>query len=366
MSPRHGTGSRMFLRTAPTVKYARSADGVSIAFSVVGDAPTTAVFVPGVISQLEVAWDEPMYRRFMGELAARYRIVVFDRRNTGISDRVGAAVSLGDLTADLRAVLDASATERAVLIGFSMGSLAAIQFAVEQPDRVQALVVIAGMARWMRARDQSFGLTRSGFEAMVTALEEGWGTGVSLPGSCPSMMADRRFREWGARLERHSCPPGTVRSVFGLAAACDVRSVLGDVRAPTLVLHRAGDQVVDVAHGRHLAESIPGALFRELKGDDHVFFVGDQRAASNEVVRFLAEVVGVEGSPRGVRSVVESSLAVDELDVAELVAAGLTNSEIARRLYVSPYTVDGRLRRVFSKLGVRRRSELAAQIGSLT
>lgn len=364
MSPVHG--ARMFLRAAPNVAYARSTDGTSIAFSAVGDAPTTAVFVPGVISQLEVAWDEPMYRRFMGELAARYRVVVFDRRNTGLSDRVSSAVSIGDLTADLRAVLDTSGTDRAVVIGFSMGSLAAIQFAVEAPDRVLALVVISGMARWMRARDQSFGLTRAGFDAMVEALEMGWGTGVSLPGSCPSMMGDRRFREWGARLERHSCPPGTVGSVFGLAAACDVRSVLGDVRAPTLVLHRAGDQVVDVAHGRDLAESIPGAVFQELKGDDHMFFVGDQRAISINVVQFLAQVVGVEDCPRGVRSVVERSLAVDELDVAELVAAGLTNSEIARRLYVSPYTVDGRLRRAFSKLGVRTRSELAAHIGSLT
>jgi pimeloyl-ACP methyl ester carboxylesterase/DNA-binding CsgD family transcriptional regulator len=356
----------MFLRTAPNVAYARSENGASIAYSVVGGAPTTVVFVPGVISQLEVAWDEPMYRRFMAELAARYRIVVFDRRDTGLSDRVGAAVSLGDLTTDLRAVLDATATERAVIIGFSMGSLAAIQFAVEHPDRVLALIVIAGFARWMRARDQPFGLTRSDFEAMVRSLEEGWGTGVSLPGSCPSMMADRRFRDWGARVERHSCPPGTVRSVFGLAGACDVRPILGDVRAPTLVLHRAGDKVIDIAHGRHLAESIPGAVLRELKGDDHVFFVGDQRAETDEMVRFLAEAVGVERSPRGVRSVIERSLAVDELDVAELVAAGLTNIEIARRLYVSPYTVDGRLRRAFSKLGIRSRSELAAHIGGLT
>jgi pimeloyl-ACP methyl ester carboxylesterase/DNA-binding CsgD family transcriptional regulator len=366
MSPRYGAGSRMLLRAAPNVRYARSADGARIAYAVVGDAPTTAVFVPGVISQLEVAWDEPMYRRFMGELAGRYRVVVFDRRGTGLSDRVGAAVAHGDLTADLRAVLDASDAERAVLIGFSMGSLAAIQFAVEHPDRISALVVIAGMARWLRARDQSFGLTRAEFELMVGALEEGWGTGVSLPGSCPSMMADRRFREWGARLERHSCPPGSVRSVFALAAACDVRSVLGDVQAPTLVLHRAGDQVIDVAHGRHLAASIPGALYRELKGDDHTYFVGDQRAMSNEIVGFLADVFGVDGPPRGLRSVVERVLAVGELDVAELVAAGLTNIEIARRLYVSPHTVDSRLRRAFSKLGVRRRSELAAHIGSLT
>jgi DNA-binding CsgD family transcriptional regulator len=175
-------------------------------------------------------------------------------------------------------------------------------------------------------------------------------------------------------MERHTCSPGSVEALCRWAATVDVRSLLADLRLPTLVIHRQGDRSVPVADGRYLAEHIPGAEFAELPGEDHTLFVGDQRATVGAVIGFLdREVTG--GALRAALRRADrknaagtgwDSLTTSEQEVARLIASGLTNNQVAARLGMSPHTVDGRLRRVFAKLGVNTRVELTAEYARVT
>jgi pimeloyl-ACP methyl ester carboxylesterase/DNA-binding CsgD family transcriptional regulator len=356
----------------PPVRYAQTADGVHIAYCEFGDGPVTIVTLAPVISQLEIAWEEPRFEHFMSRLGSVARVIMLDRRGAGLSDHAtasGEQLSLAALAADVVAVLDATGTERAVLCGLSMGSMVAVQFAADHPERTEAVVLISGIASVSAAPGFPIGLPPEGVDAWIDYIIDGWGTGIAVEADAPAMRSDERYVEWAGRLERHSCSPGMVAAMLRKAAGYDVRSLLGDLPAPALVLHRRDDRGVSVEHGRYLAANLRDATYVELAGDDHTFFLGDQDALLDALFEFLdARVTGglIGERLRAARRRSDygygwESLTAREREIATLAASGMTNVAIAETLRMSRHTVDGRLRRVFTKLDVGSRVELAAE-----
>jgi DNA-binding CsgD family transcriptional regulator len=188
------------------------------------------------------------------------------------------------------------------------------------------------------------------------------------------MRDSARYREWAARMERHTCSPGSVEALCRWAAGIDARPLLASLRVPVLVIHRQGDRAVPASDGRYLAEHIPGAEYAELRGDDHTLFAGDQRAVHRAVIGFLDRTVASGAMRAALRRADRKNaagtgwhaLTPSEREVATLIAAGMTNSQVAIRLRISQHTVDGRLRRVFAKLGVNTRVDLAAEYARVT
>jgi pimeloyl-ACP methyl ester carboxylesterase/DNA-binding CsgD family transcriptional regulator len=355
----------------PEVCYAGADDGVTIAYTVVGDGPVTVVFVSPLISQLELAWEEPALEHFWSRLAACARVVMFDRRGAGLSDRslVGERLSLPALALDIKAVLDACDTGQAVLFGVTFGCPVAIHFAASYPDRAQALVLAGGFAKMTRLGEFDFAADPAQVGEWAARTARAWGSGIVFGANAPAMRDNARYRDWAGRMERHTCSPGSIDALCKWAATVDVRPLLADLRVPTLVIHRQGDHAVPVTDGRYLAEHIPGAAYAELPGEDHTLFVGDQRAVLGAVIGFLDHAVAGGALRAALRRADRKnaagtgwdSLTPSEREVARLIASGMTNSQVATRLRMSPHTVDGRLRRVFAKLGVNTRVELTAE-----
>jgi pimeloyl-ACP methyl ester carboxylesterase/DNA-binding CsgD family transcriptional regulator len=356
----------------PRVQYARTDDGVTIAYSVLGDGPLTIVVVPGTLSQLEVTWEEPAFEHFMSCLAACMRVVIFDRRGAGLSDQFvasGDRLALPRMAADLEAAMDATETSAAALLGVSLGAMTSVQFAAEHPDRTLAIALIGASAKVTQADDYPFGVDPGTIDEWAAMASEGWGTGVGVDVHSPTMASDDRHRGWVARLERHTCSPGMGEAALRVSASYDVRSLLNSLHAPTLVLHRVDERVVRLEQARYLAEHIAGARLVELPGEDHTFFLGEQKPLLDALVQFLDEHVADGALSERIRQLERrssfgygwDSLTASEREVATLAANGLTNAQIAERLRMSRHTVDGRLRRVFAKLDVISRVELSAE-----
>jgi pimeloyl-ACP methyl ester carboxylesterase len=279
--------------TPPETRYARSGD-VSIAYQVVGDHGPDLVVVPGWISHLEYMWEEALFGAFLRRLASFARLILLDRRGTGLSDRVGDLPSIEDRMDDVRAVMDAAGSTSAALFGISEGGPMCITFAATYPERTSALVLYGTLARFTAAPDYPLGLPPEALVTFTDRMFRGWGTGVSARGFAPSRADDEAFRASWARLERLAVSPAGIRSILRMTAATDVRHVLPAVRVPTLVLHREGDRPVPIALGRYLADHIPGSRFVALPGIDHAPSAGDVEALVGEVEEF---VTGVRHEP---------------------------------------------------------------------
>lgn len=372
-----GSKTRVVGVLRPEVRYARADDGASIAYSVVGDGPVTIVLVSPLVSHVEVIWAEPALEHLISRLGVCSRVVVFDRRGIGLSDASpgqGEGAGLSRLAADVAAVLDGCDTQAAVLMGVTFGVQPALQFAADFPGRTQALVLVGGWAKLMRIMQFDFETDPGQIDAWAEAAARRWGTGTMLAAHAATMRESARYREWAARVERNASSPGAVAAMLRWAAGLDARPLLGRVRAPTLVLHRTADRTVPVEHSRYLAAHIPGATLVELPGEAHTIFLGDQRPVIDAMVGFLdREVAGGalraalrRADRRNASARGWSSLTPAEREIADLVAAGMTNSEIAARLHISRHTVDGRLRRVFAKLDVNTRVEVTAERARIT
>jgi pimeloyl-ACP methyl ester carboxylesterase len=270
----------------PETRYARSGD-VSIAYQTVGDGPLDLVFVPGFVSHVEHWWEEPSSARSLQRLASFSRLILFDKRGTGLSDPVAGVPTLEERMDDVRAVMDAVGTERAALFGASEGGPMCCLFAATYPDRTSALVLYGSAPRGS-PDPGSPSIPSMGVPGrFVDAFAWGWGEGVTLPLFAPTMSGDERLREWWGRLERLGASPGMMRAAVQMAAETDITSILPTIRIPTLVVHRAGDLVVDAAGGRYLADHIPDAKYVELSGEDHLPFFGDIDALLDEIEEFL-------------------------------------------------------------------------------
>ncbi|HSS36225.1 MAG TPA: alpha/beta hydrolase, partial [Patescibacteria group bacterium] len=257
---------------APTTRYARTPDGVSIAFQVVGDGPRDLVWVPGWVSHLEAAWDEPTMARFFERLASFSRLILFDKRGTGLSDRVpdSELPTLETRMGDVQAVCDAVGSERVALFGVSEGASMCLVFGATYPARTTAIILFGGFARRQVAPDYPWGGSAEEHAAFLAEIEHDWGGPVGLERRAPGKRGDARFRDNWARYIRMGASPGAALALTRMNAEIDVRPVLAAVRVPTLVLHRAGDRTISLGAGRYLAERIPGATFVELAGDDHL------------------------------------------------------------------------------------------------
>jgi pimeloyl-ACP methyl ester carboxylesterase len=274
----------------PATKYASSGGGVSIAYQVLGDGPLDLVLVPGWASNLDVFWEEPAVEQFLRRLASFSRLILFDKRGTGLSDRVVDLPSLEVRMDDVRAVLDAVGSEHAALFGYSEGGSMCALFAATYPARTSALIMAGAYARAMVAPDYTFGGTNEQLEAFVEQIARDWGGPLGIKARAPSRANDPRFRDWWAHNLRASASPQAAAMLVRMNTQLDIRNVLPCIRVPTLVLHSVNDHTVDVRHGRYLAEHIPGAKYIELQGPDHVPFLSDSDTIVDEIEEFLTGV----------------------------------------------------------------------------
>lgn len=260
----------------PATRYALSGD-CSIAYQVMGEAPIDLVMVPGVVSHVEFFHETPGYTAFLRRLSEFARVITFDKRGQGLSDRVSAP-SLEERMDDVRAVMDAVGSKRAAVMGFSEGSPMSALFAATYPERVEKLLLFGGFALSAMAAD---------FEAKAAERLKSWGTGEILKQAWPSLIAKPGGIEVMAKIERLSASPGAIRALTLLNAQIDVRPILPTIRIPTLVMHRTGDLQVPIAAGRALASQIPDAKFIEYPGEDHVYWSGDVEAFLGDIEEFV-------------------------------------------------------------------------------
>jgi class 3 adenylate cyclase len=261
--------------------YARSGD-LRIAYQVVGDGPLDLVFVPGFISNLDHYWDQPILAHFLNRLGSFSRLILFDKRGTGLSDRLGNLPSLEERMDDVRAVMDAVDSKRAALFGISEGGAMSVLFAATYPERTQALILYGTYAHfhtWVLPPDR--------FEPFLEKIEQSWGTGASLSAFAPTKVTDERFKQWWARFERLGASPTAAIMLMRMNSQIDVRHILPAIRVPTLVLHRSGDTRVNVEGGRNLAANIHGAKYVEFPGVDHVLWADSVDPFADEIEEFL-------------------------------------------------------------------------------
>ena len=303
----------------PETMYARSGD-VNIAYQVIGDAPLDLVFVMGWVSHMEYFWREPSFARFLLRLASFSRLILFDKRGTGLSDRVpiNQLPTLEQRMDDVRAVMDAVGSERAALCGVSEGGPMCSLFAATYPEKTLALVMIGTYAKRVRDEEYPWGPTAEQREQFFEVMRKQWGGPVGIDERAPTLAADPQFRDWWATYLRMGASPGAAVALTQMNAEIDVRNVLPSIRVPSLVIHRTDDQCLKVEEGRFVAERIPGAKFVEFPGVDHLPFVGDQDAILDEVEEFLT----------GVRHPIEPDTVLATVMVARLVGV----KELVERL----------------------------------
>jgi pimeloyl-ACP methyl ester carboxylesterase/class 3 adenylate cyclase len=308
---------------APEVRFARSGD-VSVAYAVVGDGPIDVVFVSGwVLSNLDVAWDGSA-AAFFERMASFCRLILFDKRGTGLSDRVSGIPDLQTRMDDVRAVMDEVGSRRAAVMGFSEGGPMSIVFAASHPERVAALVLYGTMATWTRAPDYPWAMTAEERAEMIRRDERRVGTepwlDEMLRELAPGSAGDERVRRWWRRWVRSSGSPGAIQALRRMNAGIDVRHVVPAVRVPTLVLHRSGDEDTLVEEGRYLADHIPTAQFRELSGVDHGWWI-DSAQIAREVEPFLKGLWdGGDWAPPEADRVLATVLFTDIVDATTRVA----------------------------------------------
>jgi class 3 adenylate cyclase len=268
---------------APETRYARSGD-LHIAYQVVGDGPVDVVWVPGWISNIDHYWEEPTVARYFNRIASFSRLILFDRRGTGVSDPLPRAPTLEEQMDDVVAVMDAAGSTQAAFYAQLEGGAMAMLFAATHPERTRALIIYEGMPRMSWAPDYDWALRP---EERAAWLGAGWGDGSRIIQMAPTAAANPRMRRWFAKLERGAASPRTASQLLMMNAQVDVRAVLPSIQAPTLVLHRKDDKFVDKRHSIYLAEHVPGARLVELPGSEVITFGQDDDQLVDEVEEFL-------------------------------------------------------------------------------
>jgi pimeloyl-ACP methyl ester carboxylesterase/DNA-binding CsgD family transcriptional regulator len=334
------------------IRYAKSGT-VNLAYQVVGSGPVDLVFVPGFVSHLDAAWEDPRLARFLRRLASFSRLILFDKRGIGMSDGGPRRPSARDRVDDLLAVLDAAASNQATLFGSSEGGAACLSFAAAHPQRVRSLATFGAFAKVIRSDDYPWGWSRDEYERTVAEVQSTWLDGAEMRN--PTLSGDDVYRRWFTRYLRLSASPGRVREMMQLNADVDIRPLLGGLRLPVLILHRKQDPWVSVDHSRYLASHIPGAELVELEGVDHWPWIGDADSLLDEVERFVTG--RVPNRKRRLAGEV-GPLTSRELDVVRLSAEGYTAPQIGTMLSIGERTVETHLARAYAKLGVKSKLDL--------
>jgi len=307
--------------SAPRTQYARSGD-VHLAYQVIGEGPRDIVLVLDWASHLEALWEQPLVAEFISSLNRFARVIWFDMRGVGLSDRVvDAAVSAEDWLEDVSAVMDASGSERATIVAHGHAVQLAVLFAATHPERLDSLVLINGFARLLRSDDYPAGMPTEARDSVLAGIETNWGTGRLATVLAPSVASQPGVKDWYGRVERYAASPGTALAKMRAISELDVRNVLPLVAAPTLVVHNRDDWFIRAGHGRYLAEHIAGAHLLERDSADHwpigdadllgaiEEFVVGSRSEDTDVDRFLATVlfVDVAGSTERVSEIGDRS-----------------------------------------------------------
>jgi pimeloyl-ACP methyl ester carboxylesterase/DNA-binding CsgD family transcriptional regulator len=334
-------------RPAPKVNYVRLGE-ISVAYQAVGNGPVDLVCVPGFVSHLELCWQDPAMAWFLGRLSDVGRLILFDKRGTGLSDPVSDLPGAESRIQDIDGVLDALEVRRAALFGISEGGSLCAYYAYRNPERVSRMVLYSAYARLLHAPDYEWGWTPERYEKFVND-QYGWEK------ANPSVLGDLHYREWMERYLRSAASPGMIRHLMRMNAEVDIRDLLPAIDIPTLVLARRRDPLIDIQHSRYLAEHIPGARLVELEGRDHAAWLGDANAVLTEVENFLTGRVSVHRPRRGT---VLDTLTRREREVLDLAFEGLSTRDIAQRLTISERTVESHISNGYAKLGIHNRVDL--------
>jgi class 3 adenylate cyclase len=319
------------------IKYARSGD-VHIAYRIFGDRPRDIVLIPGTISHVELLWELPSNHHLLKRLTAFARVIVFDKRGQGLSDRL-AEQTLEERVGDVRAVMDAAGSERATIYGWSEGGPMSLLFAATYPTRTSGLVLFGSFAS---VKNEPWMVTQEVFEKSIAQLVTHWGEGVLLRLNAPSRRDDPAFLNWFARIERAAASPGSIRALMSANYDIDVRHLLAAIRTPTLILHRSGDKLVPAAAGRYLSENIPEAKYVELQGSDHM--VLDQETQDIIVDQIEEFITGARG----------------HLDEPDRMLATIMFTDIARSTEHAVRMGDARWRELLVEYYAVMRKELTA------
>lgn len=272
---------------APETRYAKAPDGTSIAYQVAGDGPIDLVYATGIWSNLEMMWEQPLWARFLERLTRFSRLILFDMRGVGLSDRGQAPPVLELQRDDVGAVMDAAGAEDGIVFGGARAASMAILFAATHPDRTKALILYAPSAKTVSTPDFPYGKSPEEQEAFFERFVRDTGTGRNVEHQAPSMADDPSFVDWWARFERLVASPSAYEELGRILTDVDVREVLPAIHVPTLVIHRRDDPIILSRQASYVADHIEGARYVELTGADHVPFVGDADAILDEVEQFV-------------------------------------------------------------------------------
>jgi class 3 adenylate cyclase len=315
---------------APVTHYVKS-DDVHIAYQVIGDGSLDLLFVPGFVSHVEATWQSPVRSSFFRRLASFSRLILFDKRGTGMSDRGSQIFTLEQRMHDVRAILDAVGSERAALFGVSEGGPMSLLYAATYPERTSALILYGSYAKRSWAPDYPLGWNDEQWQRFLENIERNWGTpqGISIDMWAPSLARDPNAAERLAAYFRTAASPGAAAAIMKMNSEIDVRHVLPTIRAPTLILHRVGDRVLEIEHARRLAQAIQGAKLIELPGTDHTFWVSDGGLLLDHVEQFLTGKHHAQDRERVLATVVfadivgstERAVAIGDRSWRELLAA---------------------------------------------
>jgi len=270
----------------PETRYAKSGD-LSIAYQVLGSGSLDLIYVMGWVSNVEYFWQETSMNRFLRRLSSFSRLILFDKRGTGLSDKVVDLPTLEQRMDDLRAVMDAVGSEKAALFGVSEGGPMSALFAATYPERTTALIMYGSYAKREWSSDYPWAPTPEQRQVFYDALKNGWGGVVDLDTLAPSAMNDKQFREGWAAYLRHSASPADALALAKMNTEIDIRQILPAIHVPTLIIHRTGDLHISIGGSRYMEQQIPNAKFIELPGNDHLPWVGDTEKLLNEIEIFL-------------------------------------------------------------------------------
>ncbi|MGQ0532808.1 MAG: adenylate/guanylate cyclase domain-containing protein [Caulobacteraceae bacterium] len=283
----------------PITRYARS-DDVCIAYQITGDGPVDVVWAPGTMSHLDMDWENPRRAMFFEKLSQFCRLIRFDKRGTGLSDRPTKMATLEERTDDIRAVMDAVGLQRAHIFGVSEGGSMASMFAAMYPERTQSLIIWGAQAKWINTPDHPWGQTQAEYEEMIRGIQDDWPTVeyVVGPGAGLGKDADPVFVENVLRYMRAAASPSAVRAYEEMNALIDTRPILPSIKSPTLVMNRTGDPCAIVHAARDMAERISGARFVEYPGDSHTIMLDDMDGILSDIQEFITGERPAESTER--------------------------------------------------------------------
>ncbi len=276
----------------PKTKYAKSGD-VNIAYQVIGNGQVDFIYVPGWVSNIDMLWIDPKISQFLVKLTKFSRLILFDKRGTGLSDRVSPTCTLEERMDDIRSVMDAVGIDKAILFGHSEGGTVSTLFAATYPERTIALINFGVFAKRKYAKDYPWAPKPEEREVFYKTIKEHWGNGqkMGLEWIMPSLVNDKKYYDWFASYLRSSASPGAALALARMNTEADVTSILNTIKVPTLVLHRTDDRDVNIEEGKYLANRIPNAKFVELSGNDHLFYVGDANSVLVEIEKFTSIII---------------------------------------------------------------------------